>query len=159
MELRIVHGTVKHLSDCIDALRDSELGAVYSHPEEELRSGFTDGFSKGEIFVVLDESNNWLGYIWIALRGAFYGFPYCRIIAVKKDWRGKGIGTALLNYYEKVGFENSNRLFMLVSDFNKAAQILYERLGYEHVGVIPDLFKKGVSEHILVKFRSEDVIA
>jgi len=159
LELRILPGTVEHLSDCIEALRNSELGEVYYHPEDELRVGFTEGFSKGEIFVALDEGNNCLGYIWIALSGAFYGFPYCRNIAIKKNWRGRGIGSALLRYYEKVGFENSNRLFILVSDFNHDAPKLYERLGYEHVGVIPNLFKMGVSENILVKFGSEDDIA
>lgn len=156
MGIKIVPGSVEYLSECIDALRNSELGEVYYHPEDELRVGFTDGFIKGEIFVALDEANKCLGYIWIALSGAFYGFPYCRSIAVKKDQRRRGIATALLNYYEKIGFENSNRLFILVSDFNHDAQGLYEKLGYMKVGVIPDLFKKGVSEHILVKFGSED---
>lgn len=159
MEVRILPGTVEHLSDCIEALRNSDLGEVYFHPEDELRAGFSEGFSNGEIFVALDESNRCLGYIWVALRGAFYGFPYCRNIAVKKNWRGKGIGTALLKYYEKMGFKDSNRLFILVSDFNIEAKKLYERLGYKPVGVIPNLFKTGVSEQILVKFGSEDDIA
>jgi len=42
----------------------------------------------------------------------------------------------------------------LVSDFNRGAKKLYEKLGFVHVGVIPDLFKDGVSEIILAKHRA-----
>jgi len=157
MEIRIVTGNVEYLSDCIEAYQYSELGEVYCHTEEQLKSFLTEGFDKGEIFVALDETNKCLGYIWITLKGTFYGFPYCRNLAVKKDYRGRGVGTALLKYYDKIGFENSTRLFILVSDFNHRAKKLYERVGYKQVGLIPDFFKDGVSEFILVKFRPEDL--
>ncbi|WP_165613355.1 GNAT family N-acetyltransferase [Desulfotruncus arcticus] len=74
-------------------------------------------------------------------------------MAVKQQYRGQGIGTALLNYFEKIGFTNATRVFILVSDFNQRAQQLYNRLGYTNVGLIPNLFKEGVSEHILMKFK------
>ncbi len=44
-------------------------------------------------------------------------------------------------------------MFLLVSDFNKKAELLYGKLGYKKVGKIPDLFKSGVSEHVLVKYK------
>jgi ribosomal protein S18 acetylase RimI-like enzyme len=155
MEIRIVTGNFEHLYDCIEAYQCSELGEVYSHTAEELTSFMTQGFGKGEIFVALDETNKCLGYIWITMNGAFYGFPYCMSLAVKKDFRGRGIGTALLKYYDKIGFENSTRLFILVSDFNYRAKKFYERAGYKQVGQIPDFFKDGVSEFILVKYKKK----
>lgn len=158
MDLRIVTGTFKHLKDCKEALRDSKLGQAYYVSDELLTSVLTEGFNKREIFVALDESNQFLGHIWIALKGAFYDFPYCRSLAVKKEYRGQGVGTALLRYYEQVGFTTATRLFILVSDFNQKAKKLYERLGYIQVGLIPNLFKNGIAEHILVKFGPEDGI-
>ncbi len=153
MELRITLGTAEHLADCKEAYKDSELGEAFFSSDEFLASDMTEGLSKGELFVALDENNHCLGYIWIALRGAFYDYPYCRSLAVKKEYRGIGVGTALLKYYEKIGFAGSTRLFILVSDFNLRAKKLYERLGYKQVGFIPNFFKDGVSEYILVKYR------
>ncbi len=40
-----------------------------------------------------------------------------------------------------------------MSEFNKKAQLLYGKLGYKKVGKIPDLFKKGVAEIILIKYQ------
>jgi len=156
VQIKIVQGNLEHMADCIEAHKYSQLGEIYYHPDEEMAELLIDGFNKGEIYVALDKDRNCLGFIWIALSGTFYGFPYCRILAVKKEYRGKGVGTALLNYYQKMGFAKSGRLFILVSDFNKGARKLYERLGFIQVGTIPDLFKKGISELILAKFRPED---
>ena len=153
MEIRIVTGKIKHLYECIEAYQCSELGEVYAHTAEQLTSVMTQGFTKGEIFVALDETDKCLGYIWITMNGAFYGFPYCISLAVRKEFRGRGVGTALLKYYHQVGFENSTRLFILVSDFNHRAKKLYERIGYKQVGQVPDFFKDGVSELILVKYK------
>ncbi|MFZ5644895.1 MAG: GNAT family N-acetyltransferase [Bacillota bacterium] len=153
MEIRIVSGTIDHLPDCKEALRNSQLGEVYYTSDEILTSRLAEGMTKGEIHVALDENNQCLGYIWIALRGAFYDFPYCRSLAVRKDCRGRGVGTALLEYYEKVGFAKAARIFMLVSDFNERARKLYESLGYRQVGLMPDLFKEGVAEFILMKAK------
>ncbi len=156
VQINIVQGNIEYLPDCIEAHKYSELGEIYHHPDEEMAEMLTDGFYKGEIYVALDEDGNCLGFIWIALYGAFYGFPYCRILAVKKRYRGKGVGTALLNHYEKMGFARAGRLFILVSDFNERARKLYERLGFVQVGTIPDLFKKGIKEFVMVRYRPEE---
>lgn len=156
MEIQIVTGTVEHLADCKEACRYSELGEVYNHSDEEFNAFLTEGFDRGEIFVALDAAGNCLGYIWITLKGSFYGFPYCRNLAVKREFRGRGVGTALLKYYDEIGFASSARLFILVSDFNHRARKLYESRGFRQVGLIPDLFKAGVAEYVLVKYRPEE---
>lgn len=155
MNISIISGTLEHLQACKDAYANSKLGQVYSSPDDLLNSRLAEGINKGEIFVAVDDDDQCLGFIWIDLKGAF-NRPYCKILAVKQQYRGQGIGTALLNYYEKVGFANATRIFILVSDFNQGAQQLYQRLGYINVGLIPNLFKEGVSEHILMKFKPED---
>jgi len=158
MELRIVPGTSQYLDDCKEAYKNSELGEAYFSSEADLTFRLMEGIGKREIFVALDEGNRCMGYIWMALRGAFYDFPYCPGLAVRKEYRGRGVGSALLRHYEKAGFEYSDRIFILVSDFNLKARKLYERLGYKQVGLIPDLFEEGISELILVKYRPEDCI-
>ena len=151
MESKIVPGDSKYLTDCKEAYKNSELGEAYSPSDDALSFRLLEGMGKREIYVALDKSDRCIGYIWIALRGAFYHFPYCPGLAVRKEYRGRGVGTALLEHYEKAGFEYSDRIFILVSDFNLKARKLYERLGYKQVGLLPDFFKEGIAEHILMK--------
>lgn len=159
MKIHIEPGAIKHVANCIDAYKYSELGEVYYHSDTEMANRFKDGLKKGEIFVALDESKNCMGFIWIDLSGVFSGFPYCRVLAVKKEYRGIGVGSALMKHYENLGFSKAKKLFILVSDFNCRAKKLYEQLGFVQVGVIPDLFKNGVSEIIMVKAGPEDDVA
>lgn len=152
---RIIPGTIKYLTDCKDAWLNSELGRAYFKSDEDLTSALINAIENQEIFIALDGSGNCLGYICIAIKGAFCEFPYCRSLAVKESNRGMGVGTTLLNYYEKIGFKNADKLFILVSDFNKRAKKLYEKLGYLQVGSVPNLFKEGITEYIMVKDQRE----
>jgi len=158
LEIRIKPGTIEYVSECKEAFKNSELGNAYYTTDELMTTRFSEGISNKEIFIALNENDQFLGYIMIVMNGAFGNFPYCRSIAVKKEFRGRGIGTYLLRYFETIGFANSNRLFILVSDFNLDAKKLYERLGYTAVGIVPNLFKDGITENILIKFRSGDDI-
>jgi len=159
LRFNIVPGTIEHLNDCKEAWIKSELGRVYYSSDEYLTSCLLESINQKQIYIALDESNNCLGYICIVFRGAFYEFPYCRSLAVKENYRGKGIGSALLKYYEQIGFLNFKKLFILVSDFNHRAKKLYEKMGYIQIGMVPDLFKKGIAEYIMVKFKPEDDFA
>jgi ribosomal protein S18 acetylase RimI-like enzyme len=153
VKIVIVKGTMKHLKGCTEALIDSEIGAAYFPTAQEAEAFLQQGLTKGEVFVAIDEQGDCVGYIWFTLAGAFYRFPYLLNIAVKKDLRGKGIGKKLLAIFEEQGFAKASRLFLLVSDFNAKAKKLYQAIGYKEVGVIPDLIKEGVAEHIMMKSK------
>jgi len=153
--VKILQAQKEHIKECMEALRESKLGKTYFASEDSLRSFITEGIDKKEIYAALGEGGQFLGYIWISLNGAFYKYPYCRNIAVKKEFRNQGVGKVLLKYYEKVGFINSPRIFILVSDFNQKAKKLYENMGFMEVGRIPDLFKDGVTEIIMIKYKTE----
>ncbi|MCG8401216.1 MAG: GNAT family N-acetyltransferase [Firmicutes bacterium] len=155
MVINIISGTLTHLQACNDAYVNSRLGQVYSPPEELFKSRLAEGINKGHIFVAVNEDHQCLGFIWIELRGVFNQFPYCKLLAVKEQFRSQGIGTALLNYFERVSFSKATKTFILVSDFNQRAHQLYKRLGYTDVGLIPNLFQEGVSEHMLMKLKPE----
>ncbi len=149
----ITKAQIKHLEDCKVALLKSRLGQEYFPSEEKARATLTEGITKGEIFVALNEEGDCLGFIWFVLKGAFHSYPYLHIIAVKEAFRGMGIGKKLLSFFEENVFANHSKVFLVVADFNPKARRLYERLGYRQVGMIPGLYKAGVTEYLMMKER------
>jgi ribosomal protein S18 acetylase RimI-like enzyme len=69
------------------------------------------------------------------------------------DQRGRGIGQQLIKCCEDVVFAQAPKVFLVVvvADFSLSTKRLYEKLGYVEVGKIPDLFKSGVTEYLLMK--------
>ena len=92
-----------------------------------------------------------VGFTYIIPKGAFHSFPYLHIIAVKEEYRNKGIGKPLLDYSEKIAYEMADRFFLVVGDYNPDAKRFYERNGYQQVGGIPNLYRPGVTEYLMAK--------
>ncbi|WP_242960832.1 GNAT family N-acetyltransferase [Clostridium peptidivorans] len=102
-------------------------------------------------------NNNCRGFIWFILDGIFHSFPYLHIIAVKEESRKHGIGKKLLKFFEDICFKDYTKLFLVVADFNPDAKILYERIGYIEVGSIPNLYREGITEYLMMKLREEEL--
>ena len=71
------------------------------------------------------------------------GHWYSDILSAHPQYRGQGIGTALLAYAEKKARQSDCAGFaIVVSDANEAARRLYERCGYsEHASrAFPPIF-------------------
>jgi ribosomal protein S18 acetylase RimI-like enzyme len=151
VKVTITQAHARHLEDCQAALLESTLGHVYFPEKEKARAALTKGIAKEEIFVAVDEDGVCLGFIWFVLKGAFHSFPYLHIIAVKAAYRGMGLGTKLLRFFEETVFPDASKVFLVVADFNPDARRLYERLGYQQVGAIPGLYKDGVTEYLMMK--------
>ena len=79
------------------------------------------------------------------------GSPYIKSIAVYPEFRGKGIGSALLAYAEDLFRNKSKYIFLCVSSFNKRAQKFYDRNGYKVVGELKDYIIEGASEILIHK--------
>ena len=153
MTVTIEKGNMAHLDICKDVLLNSIVGEVY-FPKDRLAEKFLkEGLSKSEIYVALDENGDCVGYMWIVLNGMFYRFPYLKNIAVKEEHRGKGIGKRMLDFYEDAAFKHAKKIFITTSDFNTRAQNLYKKTGFEHVGTIPNLYKRGISEYLMMKSK------
>lgn len=152
MDIAIIKGSINHLDDCEDALVNSELGNRYFSEKGSARKSLEEGFCKNEIYVAVD-NNNCKGFIWVILNGIFHSFPYIHIVAVKSEYRGQGIGEDLLKFVENNYLSNSSKLFLVVADFNPNAKRLYKRLGYTEIGVIPDLYRKGICECLMMKLK------
>ena len=90
-----------------------------------------------------------VGFILVSMRGTFTG--YIKSIAVREDWRSRGLGSALLAFAEARIFRDSPNVFICVSSFNPRAQAFYARSGYETVGELRDFIVRGHDEHLLRK--------
>ena len=92
-----------------------------------------------------------VGFTYIIPKGAFHGFPYLHLIAVKEEYRDRGIGKALLDYSERIASEMADKLFLVVADYNPDAKRFYERNGYRQAGEIPNLYRPGITEYLMAK--------
>jgi ribosomal protein S18 acetylase RimI-like enzyme len=90
-----------------------------------------------------------VGFSILLMQGAFVG--YIQSVCVAPEWRAKGIGSQLMAFVEKRILSETPNVFICVSSFNKGAQKLYERLGYEAIGELKDYIISGHSEILLRK--------
>lgn len=68
---------------------------------------------------------------------------------LQEEYRGKGIGKYLVEYFEKIS--DRDKFFLAVADFNPDAKRFYESIGYHQVGEIPGLYREGITEYIMMK--------
>ena len=113
---------------------------------EECLTAFS-GIHK-EVYVVT-EKHTIVGFAILQMAGTFKG--YIQSILVTEGYRGRGIGTQLLNFCENRILQVSPNIFMCVSSFNTDAARLYKRLGYETVGELRNFIIDGHSEILLRK--------
>lgn len=92
-----------------------------------------------------------LGFALLHPRGVA-GAPYLASIAVAAPARGRGVGARLLSFAEDRYRPESRHFFLCVSSFNEGARRLYERSGYEVVGVLEDYVIDGASEILMHKW-------
>lgn len=92
-----------------------------------------------------------LGFALVHPRGVA-GSPYLASIAVSPAARGRGVGSRLLAFVEERYRPLARHFFLCVSSFNGGARRLYERAGYERVGVLEDYVIDGASEILMHKW-------
>ncbi len=151
MNIKVVEGKKEHINDCIEALIKSDLGEKYFTDEEKAYNGVYEFVEAGTLLVALDKDNTCVGFMGYIPKGAFHSFPYLHIIAIKEEYRNKGIGKKMMNHFEEMMFINSSKIFLVVADFNPKAKLFYEKLGYKEVGAIPDLYREGITEYFMMK--------
>jgi len=89
------------------------------------------------------------GFLMVSMQGAFVG--YVQLLGVAAEFRGQGVGKALIEYAERRIFRETPNVFICVSDFNQDARRFYARMGYERVGELRDFIVAGYSELLLRK--------
>lgn len=152
--MEFIIGNETQLEACASCLSNCVLGERYFYDRKHTVEFLKDGFDKGEIHLCVN-NDTVLGFMRIDPKGTFAKFPLLRVIAVNEKHRNQGIGKAMIEFYELMGFEEANKVFLLVSEFNTDAKRLYERLGYTEVGKIPDLYQKDTAEYFMMKKKEE----
>ena len=71
-------------------------------------------------------------------------------MAVAPEARGRGVGERLLRAAEE-RVPGARDILFCVSDFNRRARALYERLGFRQVGVLDDYMVEGHAELLMRK--------
>jgi ribosomal protein S18 acetylase RimI-like enzyme len=94
-----------------------------------------------EIYAVRDDAGV-AAFVVLDMHGLLAG--YIQTVCVRSDRRGQGLGSALIRWAEDRIFRDSPNVFICVSSFNPGARRLYERLGFEHIGMLRAF---GVAEH------------
>ena len=89
------------------------------------------------------------GFLMISMQGAFVG--YVQLLGVAPEFRGRGVGKALIEYAERRIFRETPNVFICVSDFNQEAQGFYAKMGYQKVGELADFIIAGHAEILLRK--------
>ena len=72
-------------------------------------------------------------------------------LAVRPEFRGRGIGSALLKAMEEA-FGKSSDVYLYVDIENETAVRLYRRAGYKQTGIIPSYYMNG---HDAIIMRNE----
>ena len=116
-EITFAKGDEQHLKDCRDALCQSALGERYFSSPGSAENAILEGIRHKNLYVALI-GEECVGFAYIIPKGSFHSFPYLHIIAVKEEYRNRGIGRALLNYSEKIAYEMADRFFLVVADYN-----------------------------------------
>ena len=145
IELRSLRDA-EEVNECARMMAVSEPWITLGRTYDDLFTTISD--SSKEVYVAV-RNEILVGFIILNMSGAFVG--YIQSICVAPEWRGKGIGTLLLRFAEKRILSETPNVFMCVSSFNKSAQRLYEKLGYEIVGELKDYIVAGHSEILLRK--------
>jgi ribosomal protein S18 acetylase RimI-like enzyme len=133
-------------AECARMMTSSEPWLTFGRTYEDSLAVLTDPAK--EVYVIQDPEGI-AGFLLLDMRGVLRG--YIQSVCVAANRRGRGIGTALIRWAEaRIGRESPN-VFMCVSTFNTAARRLYERLGYQRVGLLSDFMVAGHEELLLRK--------
>ena len=144
---QIVRLQQKHEAEtCASMMANSEPWITLRRDYEASLKNLTDPSKEVYLALVGDEI---AGFTVLNMRGAFVG--YIQSVCVAAQWRNKGIGGHMMDFVEKRIFSEAPNVFICVSSFNRRAQRLYERRGYEAIGELKDFIVPGHSEILLRK--------
>lgn len=96
--------------------------------------------NREHIYVVAEENGEIAGYcgLWMVA-----GEGQINNVAVREDFRKKGVGYGMLSYLLELGRkENLDAFTLEVRVSNKGAVRLYEKLGFHSAGIRKDFYRK-----------------
>ncbi len=113
--------------------------------EETFKSTLSNGHSYMIVAKMQDDIVGYAGMYSVAGEGYVYN------VAVQKEFRCKGIGTALVKNMISYSKETKLKFLSLeVRKSNKSAIGLYEKLGFKVVGVRKSFYEKPIEDAIIM---------
>lgn len=157
MNINIKIANMSYVDDCVNILQNSELGKVYFSDYAKAKGMLTYAIEQKGVYAAFDDKEECMGFIYYMSKGVFGSYPYLHIVVVKEECRSLGIGKQLMKYFEENASDSlPAKYFLTVDDFNPKAKKLYEYLGYECVGELPDFYKKGINCYLMMKVRNDE---
>ena len=98
---------------------------------------------------VAHQDGQFAGFLILNFQGPFPG--YIQLIGVAPQFRGLGLGGAIVAFAEQRIFRDHQNVFLCVSSFYLRARHFYAALGYHEVGELTDFLVAGHSEFLLRK--------
>jgi ribosomal protein S18 acetylase RimI-like enzyme len=98
-----------------------------------------------EFFIAVADAGD-VGFLAYSQQGDLGG-PYIHYVVVERSRRSQGIGSMLIK--RLLEQSQGSSVFLTVSESNEQAKRLYEALGFQQIGAIPDYNKYGEAEFIL----------
>lgn len=123
----------------------------YRRDEGKIAADLREALARGDGLLVEEAGGRVRGLAWFLTGGTFAMGGYLRLIALVPDALGSGAGARLLQAFEAEVRTTSRHAFLLVSDFNAAAQRFYERHGWTRMGALPALVLPDVAELVYWK--------
>lgn len=155
-EIELTKAVITDVDGIIECLGDSVLNEAYFSDDAHTRTFIMSAIKKDELLVYKNAAGDVCGFMIIDYAGMFSAFPFLKLIAVHARMRNRGIGAAMLSFFEETGFARNGKIFLLAGDFNKDAIRLYEARGYVDTGLIPSLYRDGFDEHLMMKVKREN---
>jgi ribosomal protein S18 acetylase RimI-like enzyme len=92
-----------------------------------------------------------------SIRRTWLRGPYLQFLGVLPEFQGKGIGNAVLAYFEAQAVEvKARNIWVSTSEFNVGALAFYERFGFVRVATLDGLVAGGTAEILLRKRLTQD---
>jgi ribosomal protein S18 acetylase RimI-like enzyme len=88
--------------------------------------------SEKEILIARDQDSKIIG--WLRYNYFWDNTPFMNMLYLNEDYRGKGVGTELVRFWENEMKKKGYELLMTSTLANEQAQHFYRKLGYKDSG-------------------------
>lgn len=152
MTLRLEQARPEQAKGCESIFLNSSIYERYFKDAGRLEGSLRRAAERGELYLAVDENGQAAGAMRVVMGGFCGLYPYLSLIGVRDTFRGRGVGSFLMENLERMAREaGASRVTLMVSDFNIEAQAFYRRRGYWLLGNLPQAVKPGIDELVMVK--------
>jgi ribosomal protein S18 acetylase RimI-like enzyme len=145
--MKIRPATVEDVQFLAAAAAAQPLLERYHSTAAKLEGGLRRAIEAGDGVIVVEDGDGVpRGSAWFQLDAGLGVAAYLKLITVAPGSEGRGLGSLLLAEVERIATAQGKHLFLLVSDFNVAAQRFYQRKGYVLVGRLERLVSGEIDE-------------